>query len=235
MAYVSLEAIAAANVPVFLPDTCILLDFLRSPRRENVDGNAILAGKAIRDGVIESEAIGCVIAEQVCNEFNKNLPLVREDTKSALRKLQDEIARIDKWSDALGKPSETETRHFLTGVPIAEGVVIDILGTALTYETTPDVTYRAITRMNQGKTPAKLGKDSTKDCVVVESYLDVANRLRNLGHTSDIVFASSNTQEFLSGTPRTLNTDIAKEFSVLDIKYSRVLHETRHLLGLPQA
>lgn len=235
MAYVSLEAIAQANVPVLLPDTCILLDLLRSPRRENVDGNAMLAGQAIRDGVVESGAIGCVVAEQVRNELNENLPTVREDTHSALRNLRDEIARIDKWSEALGQESQTQIGHFLTRVPVAEAVMTDILRAAATHATTPDLTYRAMTRVTQRRTPAKLGKDSTKDCVVVESYLEVATSLRNLGHTGDIVFASSNTREFLSGTPRVLNGDIAAEFAALGIQYSRALHETRYLLGLPPA
>ncbi|MBT9386932.1 hypothetical protein KM176_24030 [Pseudooceanicola sp. CBS1P-1] len=234
MAYNSLEAIAQANVPVLLPDTCILLDLLRSPRRENVDGNAMLAGRAIRDGVVQSEAIGCVVAEQVRNELNDNLQTVREDTNLALTKLQDEIARIDKWSEALGQVSQTQIGHFLTRVPIAEAVMTDILGAALTHATTPDLTYQAVVRMSQKRTPAKLGKDSTKDCVVVESYLDVATNLRNLGLTADIIFASSNTKEFVSGTPRALNADIAADFAALGILYSRALHETRHLLGLPQ-
>lgn len=235
MAYVSLEAIAQANVPVLLPDTCILLDLLRSPRRENVDGNAMLAGQAIRGGVVESGAIGCVVAEQVRNELNENLPTVREDTHSALRNLRDEIARIDKWSEALGQESQTQIGHFLTRVPVAEAVMTDILRAAVTHATTPDLTYRAMTRVTQRRTPSKLGKDSTKDCVVVESYLEVATSLRNLGHTGAIVFASSNTKEFLSGTPRVLNGDIAAEFAALGIQYSRALHETRYLLGLPPA
>ncbi|WP_417742876.1 hypothetical protein [Salipiger sp.] len=235
MAYLSLQAIAQANVPVLLPDTCILLDLLRSPRRENVDGNAMLAGKAIRDGVVQSEAIGCVVAEQVRNELNDNLPTVREETNTALRKLRDEIARIDKWSEALGQASQTQISHFLTRVPVAESVMTDILGVAITHATTPDLTYRAIGRMTQKRTPAKLGKDSTKDCVVVETYLDVANNLRVLGHTAAIVFASSNTKEFVSNMTRALNTDIAAEFATLGIRYSRALHETRHLLGLPIA
>lgn len=235
MAYFSLEAIAQANVPVLLPDTCILLDLLRSPRRQNVDGNAMLAGQAIRGGVSESGAIGCVVAEQVHNELNENLPTVREDTHSALRNLRDEIARIDKWSEALGQESQTQIGHFLTRVPVAEAVMTDILRAAVTHATTPELTYRAMTRVTQRRTPAKLGKDSTKDCVVVESYLEVATSLRNLGHTVDIVFASSNTREFLSGTPRALNGDIAAEFAALGIQYSRALHETRYLLGLPPA
>ena len=84
MAYVSLQAIAQANVPVLLPDTCILLDLLRSPRRENVDGNAMLAGKAIRDGVVQSEAIGCVVAEQVRNELNDNLGNVPKNVETLI-------------------------------------------------------------------------------------------------------------------------------------------------------
>ncbi|SFA43354.1 hypothetical protein SAMN04487972_10316 [Paracoccus halophilus] len=235
MAYASLQAIAQVNVPVLLPDTCILLDLLRSPRRENVDGNAMLAGKAIRDGVVENEAIGCVVAEQVRNELNDNLPAVREDTNTALRKLRDEIVRIDKWSEALGQPSQTQISHFLTRVPIAEAVMADILGAALTHDTTPDLTYRAIARMTQKRTPAKPGKDSSKDCIVVESYLEVAGNLRNLGHTADIVFASSNTKEFVSSTTSVLNADIAAEFAAVGMRYSRALHETRHLLGLPIA
>lgn len=235
MAYVSLQAIAQANVPVLLPDTCILLDLLRSPRRENVDGNAMLAGKAIRDGVVQNEAIGCVVAEQVRNELNDNLPTVREDTNTALTKLRDEIARIDKWSEALGQPSQTRIGHFLTRVPVAEAFMVDILGAALTHATTPDLAYRAIARMMQKRTPAKLGKDSSKDCIVVESYLEVADNLRNLGHTADIVFASSNTKEFVSSITSALNADIAAEFAAVGMRYSRALHETRHLLGLPIA
>ncbi len=235
MAYASLKAIAQANVPVLLPDTCILLDLLRSPRRENVDANAMLAGKAIRDGVVQYEAIGCVVAEQVRNELNDNLPVVREDTNTALRKLRDEIVRIDKWSEALGQPSQTQISHFLTRVPVAEAVMADILGTALITFITPDLTYRAFARMTQKRTPAKPGKDSLKDCIVVESYLEVAENLRNLGHTADIVFASSNTKEFVSSNTRTLNADIAAEFDSVSMQYSRALHETRHILGLPIA
>lgn len=70
---------------------------------------------------------------------------------------------------------------------------------------------------------------------MVESYLEVAGNLRNLGHTADIVFASSNTKEFVSSTTSALNADIAAEFAAVGMRYSRALHETRHLLGLPIA
>lgn len=234
MAYDSLEAIAQADIPVLLPDTCILLDLLRSPRRENVDGNAMLAGKAIRDGVAESEVIGCVVAEQVRNELNDNLQSVLDQTNVELGRLRDEIARIDKWAEALGQASQTQIGHFSACIPVAEAIMWDIVNSAINHAITQDIKLNALGRVMAGRTPAQPGKDSTKDCVVVESYLDVATNLRNLGHTADIVFASSNTKEFLSGTPRALNADIAAEFATLNIQYSRALHETRHLLGLPQ-
>lgn len=234
MAYDSLEAIAQANVPVFLPDTCILLDLMRSPRRENVDENAMLAGKTIRDGVVENEAIACIVAEQVRNELNDNRQTVRHDTNAGLGRLRDEIARIDKWAEALGQARQTQIGHYLACVPVAEAMMSDIVNAAINHTTTQDISLNAMGRVMAGRTPAQPGKDSTKDCVVVESYLDVATSLRNLGHTGDIVFASSNTKEFLSGTPKALNADIAAEFAALGIQYSRALHETRHLLGLPQ-
>lgn len=235
LAYDSLEVIAQANVPVLLPDTCILLDLLRSPRRENVDGDAMLAGKAIRDGLVENEAIACIVAEQVRNELNDNLQTVRDDTSAGLVRLRDEIARIDKWAEALGQVHQTQIGHYLTCVPVSEAIMSDIVNGAINHATTQDINLNAIGRVMAGRTPAQPGKDSTKDCVVVESYLDVATNLRNLGHTADIVFASSNTKEFVSGTPKALNADIAAEFANLDIQYSRALHETRNLLGLPIA
>lgn len=234
MAYVSLQAIAQANVPVLLPDTCILLDLLRSPRRENVDDIAMLSGRAIRNGVVDSDAIGCVVAEQVRNELNDNLQTVINDANSSLGQLRDEVARIDKWAEALGQASQTQIGHYLACVPVAEAIMRDIVNGAINHATTQDINLNAISRVMARRTPAQPGKDSTKDCVVVESYLDVATNLRILGHTADIIFASSNTKEFLSGTPRALNADIAAEFAALGIQYSRALHETRHLLGLPQ-
>ena len=59
---------------------------------------------------------------------------------------------------------------------VAEAVMADILGAALTHAITPGLTFRAVARVAQRKTPAKLGKDSTKDCIVIESYLEVATQ-----------------------------------------------------------
>lgn len=228
----SLEEIARANNPVLLPDTCIILDLVRSPRRDNVDGHAMLAGKAIREAVHASGEISCVIAEQVRLELTDNLPAVREETERALRRLSEEIKRIDEWSAALDHASQTNVTHFLSRVPVAETLIADIVASSLDFATSDEITGRAHVRVMQKRTPAKLGKDSWKDCVVIESYLEVARQLRAVGHTADIVFASSNTDEFVSGIPKALNWDIANEFSHLGIVYARALHETRHRLGL---
>lgn len=232
MIFGSLEELAAGGVPVFFPDTCILLDILRSPRRENVDAAAILAATAIRNAVVQDGTVGCVVPEQVRLELAENLPNVRTDTDSALRKLASEMKRIDAWSVALGQPSQTVVDHFRAGVPTAEQIMSDIVQASLSHASTPDITNRGFTRMMQKRTPARLGKDSTKDCVVVESYLEVAGSLRALGHTCDIVFASSNVSDFVSGTPKRLNADISTEFDALGVRYGRALHEAKHLLNL---
>lgn len=232
MTYGTIQDIAQSNVAVLLPDTCILLDLIRTPRRDTVDDASMLAGRAIRDAICQSGIVGCIVAEQVRIEHTENHPKIRDDTLTAIQKLKDELKRIDKWSIALGHASQTDISHFTTRVPVAESVMCDILNSALSHATNVGITGRGFARVMQKQTPAKQGKDSIKDCVIVESYLEVAQSLRDLGHTGNIIFASSNTSEFLSGSPTTLNADISTEFASLGILYSRSLPETKHLLGV---
>lgn len=231
MAYSKLEDITRDDA-VLLPDACILLDLLRSPRRDSVDGASILAGRSIRDAVVQTGTVGCIVTEQVRSEISKNLPIVRNDTNRALQSLTSEINRIDVWSEALGATSQTDISHYLTRTSVAEALLSDIMDASLSHAKTSDIADRAFSRVTQNRTPAKIGKNSIEDCVVVESYLELAQDLRDQGHRGPIIFASSNTKEFLSGTPRKLNADIDAEFTTLGITYSRSLQETQHRLGL---
>ena len=94
------------------------------------------------------------------------------------------------------------------------------------------IASRAFLRLNQARAPARKGKDSMKDCVVIETYLDVAARLRAAGLKSKIVFASSNTKDYTGDTRRALRPDLAEEFALLEMEYAPNLAAARHLLGL---
>ncbi|KVD94543.1 hypothetical protein WI90_07765 [Burkholderia ubonensis] len=83
------------------------------------------------------------------------------------------------------------------------------------------------------RTPAQKGKDSMKDCVVIETYLDAVKALRNSGLSSRIVFLSSNIKDYTGKeSGGLLNADLGKEFANLNIDYARNASQAKYLLGL---
>ncbi|ABA06080.1 hypothetical protein Nwi_2827 [Nitrobacter winogradskyi Nb-255] len=228
----NLDDIVAAQVPLILPDTCILLDILRSPRRDNVDARSVLSAKAIAEAVKLIGSVGSVVASQVCDELSDNRGRVRQETEDGLRKLQIELQRIDGWSGALGVNGQADLSHGLNAVSRCELILVDWVDASLVAPTTDTLTGRAHRRMMQRATPARQGKDSFKDCLVVETYLTLAKELRVKGYTERIVFASSNTAEFIERPGSQLHADIAQEFAVVGIEYARALHEAAYRLGL---
>ena len=58
--------------------------------------------------------------------------------------------------------------------------------------------------MNAGVAPARRGKDSSKDCLVYETYLEAVAALRGAGVAAPIVFLSSPQQGALYTTLHTI-------------------------------
>ncbi len=71
-----------------------------------------------------------------------------------------------------------------------------------------------------------------KDCVVTETYLDVADNLRSLGLTSPIVFISSNTKDYYSSNIPRLLDDISDDFKKININYAPNFGGAKYLLGV---
>ncbi len=96
----------------------------------------------------------------------------------------------------------------------------------------PDIPSKALARLNQARTPARKGKDSMKDCVVVETYLDVVGALRAAGHANPIVFASSNLKDYATETRSTLKPDLAAEFAALNFQFAPNFAAAKHMLRI---
>ena len=71
-----------------------------------------------------------------------------------------------------------------------------------------------------------------KDCVVIETYLEIARGLRAGGLAAKIVFVSSNTRDYAGETGSTLRPDLAREFATLNMEYAPNLAAARNFLGL---
>lgn len=224
--------LVALGAPVVCLDTCSILDVMRDPTRESVrphDARAILDLLAKMETGTELVSL---VAEQVHFEFNEHAPRVQGEAEQALKRLQEQLKRIDSIAAVFGASTKADLLHLDPHVARARAVVDRIIAASTSAPAAPDIASRALTRLNQARTPARKGKDSMKDCVVVETYLDAVAKLRAGGLMSKVVFTSSNTKDYAGETGVRLRPDLGCEFAALGIEYASNHGEAKHLLGL---
>jgi hypothetical protein len=116
----------------------------------------------------------------------------------------------------------------------ARAVVGRWLGRLETYVPDPIVHSKAFQRVNANIAPAAQGKESSKDCLVFETYLEIWTALRAMGLAAPIVFLSSNTREYV-GEGRRVKASIATELGDLNVLYAPNVSAARHYLGFGPA
>ena len=211
-------AISSLGVPVLCIDTCSILDIMRDPTREGARPHE---RHAAIDLVTHAEAgrLVCLIAQQVNTEFADHDLSIQEEATRTLTKLRLQIDQVNRIAAIYGSPSTVSFEHLDDHVVRARAVVERWL-TQLAFVTPSSAAPgKAFARMNAGIAPAKRGKESSKDCLVYETYLEAAGELRAAGLTTPIVFLSSNTNEYLEER-RIVKPEISTEFSPLAVSYS---------------
>lgn len=150
----------------------------------------------------------------------------------AIEDLKAQLRRIDEVAAVYGGVGTANLAHLDDYVTRARAIVDRWISVGTPTNQGAHVPARALARLNEPRTPARRGKDSMKDCVVIETYLDVARALRNEGLARPIVFASSNVKDFAGEHGSTLNDDLAAEFLALSMEYAPNLAAAKHQLGL---
>jgi hypothetical protein len=223
------RAIATASVPVLCIDTCSILDIMRDPTRDTVKPHD---HQAAIDLVAAAEAgrLICLVAEQVAHEFASYDRPIQDEAEGNLRKLLNRIERVNRLSTVHGAPRAVEIAHLFDFVARTRAVVGRLLAVLDKLPTEPLVTVRAFARVNACIAPAKRGKDSTKDCLICETYLEAATALRRDGVTAPIVFLSSNTKDYTTESGD-LVPDLDAEFGRLGLTYARSMSQAKFVLG----
>ena len=224
------KAIAATGTPVLLIDTCSILDVMRDPTRETLRIHERQAGLDLL-AAAEGRMLAGVVAHQVTLEFTEHDQSVQDEADRALKKLRGQIDRLNQLSAILGAPGSLNLAHLDDHVARTREIVGRWLTQLVTYKPDATVLEKAIARMNRNIAPARRGKDSSKDCIVLETYLDFAGMLRAEGLTTPIVFLSSNTSEYLTDS-KVLKPEIANDFAPLMIDYASDMALAKHQLGL---
>ncbi|WP_285412915.1 hypothetical protein [Variovorax sp. efr-133-TYG-130] len=148
-----------------------------------------------------------------------------------MRKLREQVQRVDAVAAVFGATATTNTQHLAGHVQRARVIADRWIRAVTVVPQGALVAARAIARVNRAVTPAKKGKDSVKDCVVIETYLEEVIALCSAGSTVRMVFASSNVNDYCDAA-RVLKPDIAQEFAALNLEYAPSLGAAKHLLGL---
>ncbi|MEW6641551.1 MAG: PIN domain-containing protein [Pseudomonadota bacterium] len=213
-------------------DTCIILDIMRDPTRDNASSADRVAALWLLSAMEAKNNLVGLLAAQVTIEFGEHVRPVEEEAERALSKLRDRLKRIDAINVALGGSGSTDVSHYGDYVSRSKSIAERFVAAAAPVPQSDETTARAFKRLNEARTPASKGKQSMKDCVVIETYLDAVVELRKAGLKSPIVFASSNIKDYAGETGTVLRPDLAAEFAALDMEYAPNLSAAKHYLGL---
>jgi hypothetical protein len=229
-----LGQIVQANQPVLCVDTCSVLDVLRDPSRETTLPHDAVAAMAILRAMESGPRLISLLADQVRVELGNHLADVEAEALRGLQKLRAHVARIDGLVSAFGPPAATDLSSWTNLVASAKDVVQRWVQASVAASQSPDVPGRAFFRVMHARAPARRGKDSLQDCVVLETYIETVGELRRAGLATPIVFLSSNTSDYSeSPTKRSvLNPGLVAEFAALNIQYATGHGMARALLGI---
>ncbi|WP_259223612.1 hypothetical protein [Bradyrhizobium japonicum] len=205
---------------------------MRDPTRDSARAHERAAAQALLTSMTAGPTLISVVADQARREFGDNAPKVEQEATQALLKLRERITRANDIDKAFGGVGEVDLTHLDDHVPRARAVADRWMVTSATAGQSGEVAGRALARMLAPHTPSKKGKDSMKDCVVIETYLDVIAALRTAGLRSKIVFASSNIDDYANERRGVLNPDLQAEFVPLNIEYAPNLAAAKHWLGI---
>ena len=220
------------DIPVLCLDTCILLDMLRDPTRKDVRVHEHNSSLVLLTAAQSGSAFEVRLAEQVEKEFLDNVDEVEEDARRRVKKLQDSVEKLNSLVSLHGTSQPIELHHW-NGHEARCRSFSDLWRQAGTIVKQSDITLdNAFRRVTQARTPARRGKQSIKDCVILETYLEHIQSLRNAGRNAPAIFVSSNTQDYASENRTTIKDDIKSEFQVLNLRFAPNMGAARGILGI---
>jgi len=226
-----LAPVLLSGAPVLCVDTCTVLDIMRDITRETVTEHEARAVHSLV-AAMDAGRLTVLVAEQVMLEFAEHVDGVEHEAETGVMRLMAQARRMNTVAGLFGASASRHLDH-MAGHParsrkIAEGW----LTRATLVSAGPRVLRDAWTRVQLGRSPSTKGKQSMKDCVIVETYLAAWTALRAAAFSGDIVFTSSNRKDYCEDQGgRILKPDLSPSFSALNVRFEPNLAAARHTLG----
>lgn len=230
MSDAEISRIVSLGRPVLCSDTCTVLDLMRDPTRENVLAHERQAALDLLTAMEFGPNLVGLLADQVVFEFSENANTVESEAREALERLKHKLQRLDTVAAVYGGSGSANISHLDDHIAQARAIVDRWISASTKVEQGSDIASRAFLRLNQVRTPAKRGKDSMKDCVVIETYMDFVAQLRMSGLISPVVFISSNIKDYAEETKTALKADLSAEFKKLNLIFAPNFAAAKHQL-----
>lgn len=220
------------NIPVLCLDTCAILDILRDPTREDIRVHEQKASLELLQEAESGTRLQTFIADQVQWEFQCNVRRIQNEADKGFLNFHKRASKLDELASLHGSQSRVDLSHWKGHAKRCRDAADRWMkvGTILPQSNT--IIGAAWQRNMQARSPARRGKDSMKDCVILETYYDCVQRLRSKGLTEPAVFVSSNTNDYAEGSSVAIRKDIEDEFKTLELKYAPNMSTAKRFLGL---
>ena len=195
--------------PVFMLDTCTLLDIVRAPLH-NKAAEIEVAVKHLVRSPRRPSAIHLVIVFPTLTEWRKNIA-------HAVTDCQDAINAANAVSEAWGYLG-------IEGIPpLPEPAMIlpdhlkeiseRLMEGAICLDKNHNSMKRAVDRLIHAQRPVKKGGGGATDAIIMEHALGLTSELRRGGFERECFFVSSNTREFAAENTTRLHPVLVPAFA----------------------
>ena len=218
----AVDRISRCGAPLLCIDACTLLDILRGPMRRSFGTEDAKSVRYFLDLAEEKpKRLTLLVAEQVDRELNDHIDEIQTEGKRAITQLDENIEIAMGTLAAFGITlPDAEWRFSPFNYDQQMRAVVDRIRTcALVVEAPTGTNDRAIYRIVNHLAPAQRGKEA-KDCVIIETYLQVIEAARCRGFDERVCFISSNTKDYADDRARLPRDNLAEEFKALSVYYA---------------
>lgn len=215
----------AANAPMLCIDTCSILDLIRDPTRGKFSRqHAEAALHLIARAEERPPSVTIILAEQVLRELNDHLADVGAEAERAIEKLNRALEVCHAYGVLQGTAQPVVGLNSFSSA--AESIIHRIRRSAIHLRGSAASTKLAHLRMVDARAPAATGKQSMKDCVIIENYLQLIRAVRVEGLTTKAVFLTSNTSDYTQGS--TIHPDLSDDFQRITLEFATNYAQARY-------
>lgn len=225
--------IGADAAPVLLCDTCALLDITRDPTREEfLASHGQSAIRLLERAVSAPRTLWLPVASQVLREIDDNRLGIMQDAKITLEKLEAKLEHLRLLMSGFGVNTTAITPGLIQSgfLNVVDGILTRFLTAGLNFQPPPETATDAYARIAANLAPSKKGQQA-KDCLIIETYLQLARRLRASGLKLPIVFLTTNKNDYSDPNSKGwIHPELARDFKAAGLGYAVNFSMAEHLL-----